>query len=136
MNKRTLRIIALSMTLAVTAVSVTDAGQKGVERGHGVKNTADFQASGLYTGSLSGQIVVGGESVFIGKKTAIYQVGKGQIAQGTSVTKSPLYVAGVMKGTKLVATMVLVGEPETTNDFSLTTLPDAEKDPKLTKRAR
>jgi hypothetical protein len=79
---------------------------------------------------------VNGQSVFINDKTSIHRVGKGPVPKGESVSKSPLYIGGVMKGKKAIATMVIVGEPETSNDFSQTTIEGAERNPATSKEGR
>lgn len=137
MNKQTIRIILLSAALAVVAVGVTGAKEQRVPKSKGVPaKGVPFSVTGVYSGSLSGEIVVNGQSVFINDKTSIQKVGKGPVEPGESVSNSAVYVSGVMKGKKAIATMVVVGEKESTQDFSQTTIEGAEVDPKTSKRGR
>lgn len=137
MNKHTIRIVLLSAALALVAVSVTGAKEQKMPKSKGVPaKSAPFAVTGVYSGSLGGEIVVNGQSIFIGDKTTIHQTGKGPVEAGTSVSNAAIYVAGVMKGKKAVATMIVVGDRETSNDFSQTTIEGAESDPKTSKRAR
>jgi hypothetical protein len=133
MNKQTIRIILLSAALAALTVGVT--GAKPKSKGIPAKSVP-FAVTGVYSGSLSGEIVMNGQSVFINDKTSIQKVGVGPVEPGESVSNSAVYVSGVMKGKKAIATMVIVGERETSQDFSQTTIEGAEVDPKASKRAR
>jgi len=78
---------------------------------------------------LSGEITVNGQSIFINDKTSFHRVGQGPVAAGESVSKTAVSIGGVMKGKKAIATMVVIGEPETSNDYSQTTIEGAERDP-------
>jgi hypothetical protein len=135
MNKRIGNIILLSAVLAAGAVSVTGAAEKHKSKGMPAKS-APFSVAGVYSGSLDGEILVSGQSVYITDKTSFHRVGKGPVEAGESVTKTAVYVSGVMKGKKAIATMVLIGERETSNDYSQTTIESAESDPKTSKKAR
>ena len=134
MNKQTIRIILLSAALAAVTVSVTGAKE---QKSKGVRaKSAPFAVTGVYSGALSGEIVVNGQSLFLNDKTSIQKVGQGPVEPGMSVSKTAVYVVGVMKGKKAIATSVLVGEPETSNDFTQATIEGAESDPETSKRAR
>jgi hypothetical protein len=135
MNKRIGNIILLSAVLAAAAVSVTGAAEKHKSKGMQGKS-APFSVAGVYSGSFDGEILVSGRSVYITDKTSFHRVGKGPVEAGESVTKTAVYVSGVMKGKKAIATMVLIGERETSNDYSQTTIESAESDPKTSKKAR
>ncbi len=134
MNHRTIRIAALFVALTACAVSIT--GAKGQKSKGIAAKSAPFSVTGVYSGSISGEMVVNGQSVFVNDKTSIQRVGKGPVSMGESVSNSAVIVSGVMKGKKAIATMVLIGEPETSNDFTQTTIEGAERDPKTSKRAR
>ena len=133
MNKRIARIILLSAALAAIAVGVTGATeQKHKGKGVAAKNVP-FSVAGVYSGSLDGEIMVNGQSVFINDRTTFHRVGKGPVEAGESVTKTAVYIGGVMKGKKAIATMVLIGERETSNDYTQTTIEGAESDPTTAK---
>lgn len=133
MNKHMFRIALISAALAVCAVSVTGAKEQAMNKGKGVAKSVPFSVTGQFSGSLSGEIVVNGQSIFINDKTSIHKVGHGPIDQGSGVSNCAVLVGGVMKGKKAIATMILVGEPESREDFSQTTIPGAERDPAATK---
>lgn len=136
MNKHTIRIAALVVALAATA-GVTGAKEQKVPKGKGMPAKAvPFSVMGVYSGSLSGEIIVNGQSVFINDKTSLQQVEKGPVAVGVSVSKTAVAVSGYMKGKKAVATMVVIGEKESSEDFSQTTIEGAESDPKTDKKGR
>lgn len=135
MNKRVAQIILLSAVLAAAAVNVTGAAEKHKSKGVAAK-TVPFTVTGVYSGALEGEVMVSGRSVFINDKTSVHRVGTGPVAAGESVTKTAVYISGVMKGKKAIATMVLIGERETSNDYSQTTIESAERDPKTSKDGR
>src|SRR3972149_6951592 len=121
MNKRTTYIFALFVALAATAVGVPGAKPKG----KAVKS-GPFTVTAMFSGTLSGEIVVNGQSIFINDKTSFHKVGKGPVEKGESVSNSAVFIGGVTKGKRSIATMVIIGEPETSNDFSQTTIEGAE----------
>jgi hypothetical protein len=132
MNKQSIRIILLSAALAMVAVGVTDAKPKS--KGVAAKS-APFSVTGVYSGTLDGEVVVNGQSVFITNQTSFHKVGKGPVEKGESLSKTAVMISGVTKGKKAIATMVLIGERETTDDYSQATLAGAEDDSNA-KRAR
>ena len=88
-----------------------------------------FTMTAVFSGSLSGEISVDGQSVFINNKTSFHKVGVGPVEQGESVNNTAIFIGGVMKGKKAIATMVLIGEPSVSADFSETTIEGAERSP-------
>jgi hypothetical protein len=131
MNTRSIRIIALVVALAAVAVSVTGAKEQNVPKSKGVSVKATpFAVTGTFSGSLSGEIVVNGQSVFITDKTTFQKVGVGPIDAGRGVSNTAIFVGGVMKGKKAIATMIVIGEEEVSADFSQTTIPNSERNPK------
>ncbi len=130
MNTRTIRIVLLSAALAVGVVGITGARENGMSTGKGVSIRAvPFAMTTVFTGSLTGEIVVNGQSVFINDKTSFQKVGVGPVDSGENVTNTAIFIGGVMKGKKAIATMVLIGEPEVSADFSQTTLEGCEASP-------
>lgn len=130
MNTRTIRIVLLSAALAVSAVGITGAREQAVPTGKGVPVKAvPFAITTVFTGSLSGEILVDGQSVFITNKTTFHKVGVGPIDSGESVNNTAVFISGVVKGKKAIATMVLIGEPEVSADFSQTTIEGSERSP-------
>lgn len=137
MNKHTIRIAALVVALAATAAGVTGAKEQSAPKGKGMPAKAvPFSVMGVYSGSLSGEIIVNGQSIFINEKTSLQQVDKGPVEIGASVSKTAVSVSGYMRGKKAVATMVVIGEKESSEDFSQTTIEGAERDPKTDKKGR
>jgi len=133
MNTRTIRIVLLAAALAASAVSITGAGEQKVPTGKGVAKNVPFSVSGVYTGSLSGEIMVNGQSVCINDKTWFQKVGEGPVTPGTSVSKTAVAIGGVMKGKKAIATLVIIGEQESSADFTQSTIDGAERDPSQSK---
>jgi hypothetical protein len=130
MNTRTIRIIALFVTLAAAAVSVTGAKEQSVPKSKGVAvKSAPFEVTGVFSGSLTGEIVIDGQSVFITDKTTFYQVGVGPAESGRGLSNTAVYVGGVMKGKKAIATLVVIGEEEVSADFSQSTIANSDRDP-------
>lgn len=137
MNKHTIRTVAVIVALAATAAGVTAAKEQSAPKGKGMPAKAvPFAVMGVYSGTLSGEIVVNGQSIFINDKTSLHHVNKGPVDSGESVSKAAVSVSGYMKGKKAVATMVLIGEKESSDDFSQTTIEGAEGDPATDKRSR
>lgn len=123
MNKR-IRIGILCVALAAAAVGISAAGEEqGLSRGKGMPTKAvTFTTIGMFSGTLSDEIVVNGQSIYITNKTSIHRVGEGPVDVGEGVSKSSVMVSGVMKGKKAMATLILVSEPESSADFSQDTV--------------
>jgi len=133
MNKH-IRIIAMSAVLAVAAVGIAVAGEQGMVKSKGTPTkSVPFTVSGLFSGSISDEIVVDGQSIIITNKTSVHRIDKGPVEVGESVSNSAVMVSGVMKGKKAIATMVLIGDRTSSEDFSMTTIAGAERDPKASK---
>ena len=101
-----------------------------MDRGKGMPaKGAQFGLTAVFSGSLSGEIVVDGQSIFITDKTTFHRVGEGPVESGESVHNAAIFIGGVMKGKKAIATMILIGEPEVSADFSTTTIEGSERKP-------
>ncbi len=132
MNKRTVCTILLTAALSAGAMTLSNATEKNM-RVAPTGKTVPFSVMGIYSGMLSGEIVVDGQSVFITDKTTFHKVESGPVEGGLSVTKAPIVVTGVMKGKKAMATMIVIGERESSADYSQTTVEGASRDPKAAK---
>jgi hypothetical protein len=131
MNTRSIRIIVLLVALAATAVSVTGAKEQNVPKSKGVASkVTPFAVTGTFSGSLSGEIVVNGQSVILTNKTSFQEVGVGPVDAGRGVSKRAIFVGGVVKGKKHIATFVVIGEEEASADFSQSTIANSDRDPK------
>jgi len=129
MNTRSIRIMALFVALAAVTVSVTGAKEQNVPKSKGVSVKATpFAVTGTFSGSLSGEIVIDGQSVYITDKTTFHQVGVGPVEAGRGVSHAAVYIGGVMKGKKAIATMVVIGEEEVSNDFSQSTIANSDRE--------
>lgn len=131
-----IRIIAMSAVLAVAAIGIAVAGEQGMAKSKGKgtpTKSVPFTVSGLFSGSISDEIVVDGQSIIITNKTSVHRIDKGPVEVGESVSNSAVMVSGVMKGKKAIATMVLIGDRTSSEDFSMTTIAGAERDPKASK---
>ncbi len=122
------RKVTVAIFAALVGGLVFGLSHAEVGKGRAAKATK-FTASGVYSGSLSGSVLIGTETVEIGKGAKIYRIGTGQLEEGAVVTAAGVYVAGVVRKGKRVASTVIVSEPESSQDFSETTLPNAEADP-------
>ena len=124
-----IKVILIVAALAVAlGQAPADAG-KGVAPGGAAEKGAGFTASGGYSGTLSGTIMVGGELIVVPKKVTIMGASSGAVEPGSSVTARSLYVSGYVKDGKRVAAFIVVLGPVSDKDFSETTLPNAEADP-------
>ncbi len=122
--------IAVLAALAAGLVFGPSHASKGIpsERGRSVRATK-FSVSGVYSGALSGSVLLGTESVEIADGVRPYQVGTGFLDEGAVVTSAGVYASGVVRRGKMFATSVIVSETESSQDYSETTLPDVEADP-------
>jgi hypothetical protein len=120
---------ALKFTLIVAAAAVV-LGQTPADAGKGVAaREPGFNVAGVCTGPLSGTVVIGGEAVVIPKKVAILDTRTGRMSTSTSLTGRSLYVSGFVRGNKNVAALIIVGEPQSNEDFSAETMPNVLADP-------
>jgi len=71
-------------------------------------NTNTFSITAQYLGSLDGRIRVGGREVYVPRTTTIYVVGQGMQEDGYFVNDAMVYVSGINKRGKSVATMIVV----------------------------
>jgi hypothetical protein len=126
-----MKFLKLTLIVAFAAVALgharADAGQaQGMAVG---KKGNAASASGVYSGPLSGTIVLGSEMVVVPKKVAIVDLKGKRMAPGSSVSGRSLWVSGQVRDGKLVAGLIVVGEPTSSEDFSEETLPDVLADP-------
>jgi hypothetical protein len=121
-----LAVFAVGMTLGITDAT-GDQRSAGKPAGKGLKR---FSVCGVYGGALSGSVLIGEYTVEIPRSARIARVGGGTLQPGAVVPRSGLLVTGVIKKKKFIATSVLVSDPESSADFSETTLPNVEADPK------
>jgi hypothetical protein len=130
--KKHFRMLVLTGALALIAAgavaddSNTDqsVAPKGLSKKH-----ATFAVTGVFTGLLSEEVIINGQSIFISPKATFHRVGQGVVDSGASVRNTAVFLGGIVRGDQLVATMVLIGEPTSTADFSAETLPNAERVP-------
>ena len=127
MNKR-IRIGILCVALAAAAVGISAASEEqGLSKGKPKPTKAvTFTTIGMFSGTMSDEIVLNGQSIYITNKTSIHRVGEGPVDVGEGVSKSSVIVSGVMKGKKAMATLILISEPESSADFSETTVAGAD----------
>jgi hypothetical protein len=71
-------------------------------------NQSTFSVTAQYLGSLDGRIRVGGREVYVPRTTTIYVVGQGIKDDGYFVNDEVVYVSGIQKQGKSVATMIVV----------------------------
>ena len=97
---------AVILALAVEADARASNSRKAVRMDY--KNTNTFSVTAQYLGSLDGRIRVGGREVYVPRTTTIYVVGQGMQQDGYFVNDAVVYVSGVNKKGKSVATMIVV----------------------------
>lgn len=102
--------IILTAALILVLVSDTNAGENRNRKAVGMSyyNNSTFSVTGHYVGSLDGRIRVGGREVYVPRATTVYVVGHGIQEDGYFVNNELVFVSGVKKQGKWVATMVVV----------------------------
>jgi hypothetical protein len=120
---------ALIATVAVLALAQTPAGAGNEQSRARTKNVPGFHVAGVYSGALSGKILVGGEMVVVPKKVTIVDTNGRTLKPGTSVSGRGLYISGRVQDGDMVAGFIVVSDPNSAKDFSQETLPNTEADP-------
>jgi hypothetical protein len=101
--------VILAAALVLAFVTNANAGmdrlQKSIDEGK-AKNT--FNITARHVGSLEGQVWIGGKQVLVPHSTPVYVVGEG-IQDGKYFASNEIvYIGGVQKRGKFVATMIVV----------------------------
>jgi hypothetical protein len=128
MKTSKISISILSVLAGGLAFGPSHAGQTPAGKGRAAQ-AARFSVAGVYSGPLSGSVLLGTQTVEIGKTARIYRIGSGRLDEGAVVTSVGVYASGVVRKGKMIATSVIVSEPESSADFSETTLASPEADP-------
>lgn len=104
--------ITIVLTTAVILVFAVDVDSRASRSRKAVRmdynNTNTFSITAQYLGSLDGRIRVGGREVYVPRTTTIYVVGQGMQEDGYFVNDAMVYVSGINKRGKSVATMIVV----------------------------
>ena len=105
----TLLIVALVIGLAAdgsatTATTMSKNNKLVIKK----TNNSTFSVTGRYLGSLEGRIFIGTRPVQVSKSTPVYVVGQGLQKDGYFVNEGIVYISGVRKNGKEVATMIVV----------------------------
>jgi len=105
----TLLIVALVIGLAAdgsatTATTMSKNNKLVINKA----NSGTFSVTGRYLGSLEGRIFVGTRPVQVPKSTPVYVVGQGLQKDRYFVNNGVVYISGVRKNGKEVATMIIV----------------------------
>lgn len=109
-NAKSIGLI-LAGFLTIVTVTDTQAFWKNDKQRIRKSNAAQentFSVSGVFTGSLEGQIVVGKRKVSLTDKTSIYVIGEGTHDDNPFVSGASVYVGGVMKNGARQAAFVVV----------------------------
>jgi len=105
---KTTTLLCLFAAIAIFSNGEVRADQ--VERDAEQKSTVII--SGVFSGSLEGEIWVEGRKVVITRRTALHSVEDGRVKRGYHVVRRPLYISGVMEREGVIrATMVVVRAP-------------------------
>lgn len=125
-----------NLKLALIVVAAAALLQTQADAGKGVTNQVARKAKapaatvwGVCSGSLSGSLFVGSETVVIQPTTLIMDTRGNKLEPGATIGKRSVMVSGRKVDGKFVADMVAVGEPVSEKDFSEMTLPDMTADP-------
>lgn len=112
--------------LAAGTVGIAYAGRESGRSLPGVLGKGNaVSVSGVFSGSLEGQVRIGGKKVFIGRDTTFRSTEKGKVSKGYNVVRKPVYVAGVVgRDGVLRATMVVVNEGGQSSGGGAGVLPD------------
>lgn len=76
--------------------------------GSGAMGAGSFSVTAQYLGALEGKIRVGGRKIEVPSNTPVYVVGKGLQENGYFANDAVVYVTGVRRGDRSVATMIVV----------------------------
>lgn len=130
MKTRKVSIVIIAAFVGGLVFGLSDAGSsEGIAVGKRSRGPKKFTVSGVYNGPLSGLCLIGDDSIEIVDETKIFKIGLGQIDVGTMANNAGVTVTGVIREDKMIATAIIVAEPESGRDFSEATLPDAEAKP-------
>jgi hypothetical protein len=129
-TRKSILWVALVAVVGLVA-GAADAGRPASKKSRkGLPSRAEtFAVSGEYTGALSGEILVAGQSVFIPKGVTIYHVTDGAQEYGETFASASVYVSGTVQKGRMVARIVVVGDRASRNDYSQTTLSNVEAPP-------
>ena len=130
MNRRKLIIASLSVCMLTVAGTAGADGKLLKPEGGYVGIRPGFTVTGLFSGVMSGTVLIGDDSVEITPLTKIWSIGGGEMNLGDEVRGSSVIAAGYRRGDKMMATFVVVSKPNSGLDFSETTLPNAVLPPK------
>jgi hypothetical protein len=105
-------VISFALTVALSMITVADSeafwktGKEKKKTRSSIEET--FAVSGVFTGSLEGQIVIGKKKVSLTDKTVIYFVGEGARDDNPFVSGASVYIGGVIKDGSRQAAFVVV----------------------------
>jgi len=124
---KTLKPTLIALTVAVVALTgMADSGhseEKGTQRRGARAKTQIFSVSGSFSGLLSGDVIINGQSAFISDHAVIYDVNDGILEAGSVVSSSNVCLSGVVKNGDRIVTIVIVSRDEA-SDYSNMTMPN------------
>ena len=106
-------LLSITGTVAIVALllgtSSVQAQQNRYRNDQTSQKHHSFAISGVYSGSLDGEVMISGRRVLVDKKTVLHSTEDGRLELGTHVVRRPVYVAGIIDrhGQKR-ATMIIV----------------------------
>lgn len=123
------KLIALLLSIAMaglaTGLAVAERSDGWDRKGMPAKRAGSFEASGVYTGMLSGEVEIGGKKVVIPAGVAVYHVSEGRLRGRTAaVAASYVHVSGLIKQDQNIATLIIVSESASRADYSNETQPN------------
>lgn len=102
--------IMLIVALVTGMATDTSAGTKNKSKALMMAGSGKgaFSVTTHYLGTLEGDVLIGGERVYISSTTPVYVVGNGIQEDGYFSNGEAVYVTGVRRGGKAVAKMIVV----------------------------
>jgi len=98
--------LASVVTLALTLPH--DAGAREAPKRTVRPQSESFCFSALYSGPLSGELVINGVGYQVSEKATIYEVGNGLLTPGTGVRDRMICLSGSRRGDRLVISSISV----------------------------
>ena len=112
MNTHRSMALCGALTVVVLAFGVSNAGadrESGKRRLWGDDNgVRPFSTTVEHAGRIGDDMVIQGVRYRMGRDVQVYFVGQGAREQGVSVPKSVVYLAGEMRGSDVVVSLVMV----------------------------
>ncbi|HTO89885.1 MAG TPA: hypothetical protein VMJ70_02020 [Candidatus Sulfotelmatobacter sp.] len=110
---RTHTRISLIAALVLLPVVLPGASQSADARTHraraeAARQTQPFMVSGTFTGVLDQEMTMDGETYWLAPDAQFYEIGKGQVMQGSVVSDRHVFLSGTRRGDSVTINMVVL----------------------------